>query len=173
MNIARTASETIEVKAITTTIYINMELTTLAADINNGDLVHQFNGTGRKVVLLPEQKEAIYLNYSSDKAGQEIVKPPFEINNGDNIKFKLQTVSDESSNKSDASVKWKGIIQNRYNLRLIAGKKSTYKAFLAEESSVEETPTDESDEVNINIHFKLNGNKFSVAWAPKVSIVKA
>jgi len=163
MNIAQTASKTTEVEPTTTTIYVNVAFNKLAADMNGDELAHQFNGKGRKIALIPEDLESNYLNYSSDKAGLEIIKPPFEINNGDNIKFKLQ--AENSGDSKDFSYKWKGILQNRYDLRLVAGKKSTYNA-VATEGGVES----ENDEVIININFKSNNDKFSAAWDPQVKI---
>jgi len=164
MNIAQTASKTTEVEPTTTKIYVNVAFNKLAADMNGDELAHQFNGKGRKIALIPEVLESNYLNYSSDKAGLEIIKPPFEINNGDNIDFQLQAASSEGKS-GKARFKWKGIIQNRYDLQLVSGEKNTYKAVATED--IEES---ENDEVIININFKLNDEKFSVAWDPKVII---
>jgi hypothetical protein len=162
MNIVQTATSDNEVKSkMTTTIYINMAFTKLATDINSSALEHQFNGKGRKIALLPEALESTYLSYSSDEAGEDTILPPFEINNGDNIEFILQN---DSTEEDKARYKWKGIVQNRYDLRLVSGKKSTYKAV------AKETP--ETDSVFININFKLNGNKFSATWDPQVKIKK-
>jgi hypothetical protein len=163
MTITQTESETAEVKPATTTIYVNMEFSRLANDINSGTLVHQFNGKGRKVALLPEEQESNYLYYSADKAGEEHIEPPFEINNGENIKFKLQAALNDTSN---ATYKWKGIIQNRNDLHLVSeGKrKATYNADISDGAASEE------DDVIININFKLDGDKFSAAWDPAIKI---
>lgn len=161
MTITQTESETAEVKPATTTIYVNMEFSRLANDINSGTLAHQFNGKGRKVALLPEEQESNYLYYSADKAGKDILPQPFEVNNGENIKFKLQAAPNDSSN---ASYKWKGIIQNSFDLQFVSEKKhsATYNAVATEGT--------ETDDVIIHINFKLDGDKFSAAWDPQVKI---
>jgi hypothetical protein len=165
MNTPQTESETAEVKPATKTIYVNIEFTKLANDINGGALAHQFNGKGRKVALLPEELEANYLNYSSDKAGKDILTQPFVITNGENIKFKLQAAPNDCSN---ASYKWKGIIQNSFDLRLVSEKSkkhsATYNAVATEGTG--------TDDVIIHINFKLDGDKFSAAWDPRVKVIK-
>jgi len=169
MNIAHTASETTEVTAntSTTTVYVNMKLTPLTTDINSGALEHQFSGKGRKIALIPENKESLYVSYSSDQAGLNAMQQPFEMNNGDKIKFKLQENPNEPSK---ATCKWKGIIQNCYDLQLVSKKTSTYKAVVTEGAAAE--PSSETDEVLINISVKLEGEKFTVSWDPKVRIKK-
>lgn len=165
MNIAQTAHENTEVRSITTSIYINMDFAKLANDINSKTLAHQFNGKGRRMALLTKAQEPSYLNYSSDSAGINIITPPFDINNGDNIKFTLQAAP---KNTSNTSFKWKGIIQNRFDLHLVPKTKSTYNANVS--SGV--TETSDIDKVSINVNFKFNGDKFSVAWDPAVRIRK-
>jgi hypothetical protein len=171
MNIAQTASETTDVastsKATTTKIYINMYFTQLTSDINNGLLAHKFDGKGRKITAIPEEQESNYLYYSSDKTGETHIEPPFEINNGDNIKFKLQAAPTDSS---DTSYKWKGILQNRFDLQLVSAekRKATYKAVATE--SAAGLPETEEDDVIINVNFSANGEKFSAAWDPQVKI---
>ncbi len=164
MNIAHSASEAAALKVTTTTIYVNMEFDKLATDINSGTLEHQFNGTGRKIAYLPEKLESNYLSYSSDSAGKEIIEPPFEINNGDNIEFRLQA---SPTGNSCATFKWKGIIQNNYDLKLVLGKTSIYNADIQDSAT-----TSEDDEVNIKVKFKLNGDKFYVVWDPRIKIGK-
>ncbi|NQZ82693.1 MAG: hypothetical protein HRT52_16920 [Colwellia sp.] len=171
MNIAQTANETTEVisssKTTTTKIYINMYFAQLASDINSGLLAHQFNGKGRKITPIPENQESNYLYYSSDKAGETHIEPPFEINNGDNIKFKLQTAP---TDESDTSYKWQGILQNRFDLQLVSEKKrsANYKAVATE--STAGAPPSEADDVIIHIDFKNNGDKFSATWDPVIRI---
>jgi len=164
MSNSQTANETNEGQTATTTkIYVNMHFDQLANDINNNTLPHQFNGKGRRIVLLPEEKESTYLFYSSDKAGECKINPPFAINNGDNIKFKLQAAPEATC----TDFKWKDIIQNYDDLSLVPGKKSTYKAELAKNSKRNE---DEDDDVIININFKLDNVKFSASWDPRIRI---
>jgi len=172
MNIAHTASETTEVTANTTTkiVYVNMKLTSLATDINSGALVHKFNGKGRTITRIPESKEPLYVSYSSDQAGHVSMPQPFEINNGDRIKFKLQ---ENPSEPSKATCKWKGIIQDCNDLQLVSGKTSTYKAVVTGGTTTETAePSSETDDVIINISVKLNDEKFSVSWDPQVKIKK-
>jgi hypothetical protein len=174
MNIAQTESETAEVKPVTRTIYVNMEFAIIAKnfssidEFNNPVLPHKFNGTGRIAVSIPAKDESTYLSYSSDKAGADEIQPPFLINSGENIKFKLQAAPNDSSN---ATYKWKDITQSCNDLLLVSGKKhsATYNAVTA--GSTEET---ETDDVTININFKLgekpNITKFSVTWDPRIRI---
>lgn len=149
--------------AATTKIYVNMHFDQLASDINDNTLAHQFNGKGRKIVLIPEELEPTYLYYSSDKAGESKIIPPLLILDGDNIKFKLQAAPEATC----TNFKWKDIIQNCDDLRLVSGKKSTYKVALAKESERNE---DEDDDVIININFKLDNVKFSASWDPRIRI---
>ncbi|WP_440874666.1 hypothetical protein [Thalassotalea sp. PLHSN55] len=162
MNIAQSATETTAVKPATTTIYINLAFAKLASDINSGALTHQFNGKGRKIAVLPETQEVNYLYYSSDAAGKDTIEPPFEINNGDNIKFCLTPAPEDNSK---ASYKWNGILQSHNDLQLVSGKKSTYNANLDSQA----TRSDE-DDVTIITKFKVSGGKFTVAWDPAIKI---
>jgi len=172
MNIAQTASETTEVKSqgapegtfLTTTIYVNLDFPKLANDIKDGTLAHQFNGKGRRIAIIPEDKEKDYLSYTAEPASSPIF-PPFEINNGDNIEFILQAGGAEKTR-----FKWKGIIQNNYDLQLVSTEKrsATYKAVVAK-ATPGTSKTDE-DDVIINVNFKSGGDKFTVAWDPKVKI---
>ena len=156
MNIATTETT----GSTKTKIYINMDFNLLAQDINSGKLTSKFTGSGQKVVLIPPDDESTYFKYTSDKKGTNVITPPFDINNGDKIKFNLQ----DSSN-SDITFKWKGIVQDSYDLQLVDGKVSTYKATLSDDA-----PTTEEDDVLINITIKDNGVKSFVSWDPKVRI---
>lgn len=149
-------------ETITTKIYVNMHFDQLASDINSNTLTHQFNGKGRRIALIPEEQEPTYLYYSSDKAGECKITPPFIINNGDNIKFKLQATPESTC----TDFKWKDIIQNYNDLTLISGSKSTYKVKLTERPE----KNDENDDIIININFKLDKVKFSASWDPRVRV---
>ena len=169
MNIAQSARDNTDAKAdvtadetvVTTTIIINMKFSKLAADMKSGALAHQFNGKGRKIALLTEKQEPDYLSYSSDG---KVIVPPFEINNHENITFILQAVD---SGNNEVTSKWKGIMQDLFDLQLVPNTKSTYNANVAADA-----PPSETDEVTIKSHFKVNGEKFAVVWDPKVKIGK-
>lgn len=164
MSSSQTDNETNESQTATTTkIYVNMHFDQLASDINNNTLAHQFNGKGRKIALIPEEQKPTYLYYSSDKAGECKIDPPFIINDGNNIKFRLQAAPEATC----TDFKWKDIIQNCNDLRLVSGKKSTYKVELEKNSKRNE---DEDDDVIININFKLANVKFSASWDPRVRV---
>jgi hypothetical protein len=184
MNIAQTTNETTEITSTseqtstTVAFYVNMHFNKLAEDIISGkvftgEYTPQFNGKGRILVFIPANLESTYFYYSLDKAGNDIQTPPFEINNGDKVVCTIQEDPKHSPKAgSKASFKWKGIIQNRFDLQQVAtanGKTQvTYKAVA---TGKEET---DSDDVIINIDFKLKCNKkkykFSVAWDPKVIV---
>jgi len=171
MNIAQAANQTTEAESTPekniTKIYVNIYFSQLASDINSGLLAHQFNGKGRKIAPIPENQESNYLYYSSDKSGETHIEPPFEINNGDKIKFKLQPAPTDSG---DTSYKWQGILQNRFDLQLVSEKKrsATYKAVATE--SAAGSPASEDDDVIVHINFKVNDNKFSATWDPVIRI---
>lgn len=164
MNIAQTATEATETKSTTISFYVNMEFSILAESINNEKLIPQFDGKGRKIVYIPQDQESTYLYYSSDQAWLDKIEPPFVLDNGDTVNCKLQAAP---TDKSKVKYKWKGILQNRFDLQLVSGTKSnaeaTYKA-------VTDAPVSETDEVIIHINFKLNGDKFSAAWDPRVRV---
>ena len=180
MNIAQTANETTEVastseKKTKTLVYINMNFTQLAADIIDsnvftGKFKPQYNGKGRIIVLIPEKQEEKYITYYEDSERQKIMPQPFTINNGDKIKFILQDGS--TGDNGELSYKWKGIIQNRYDLHLVSSKKrsATYKAVVATDIEKTTVTSSEEDDVIININFKVNGEKFSAAWDPRLRI---
>ena len=61
----------------------------------------------------------------------------------------------------------KDILQSRFDLHQVSKESKaevTYEAVATEGAS-------ETDTVIINIHFKLNGDKFSVAWDPRVRVI--
>ena len=63
---------------------------------------------------------------------------------------------------------WKNILQNRFDLHQVSTESKaqvTYKAVITEGAT-------ETDTVIINIHFKLNSDKFSIAWDPRVRVIK-
>jgi hypothetical protein len=164
MTTEQTANET---AAEDITFYVNMDFSKLANDINNGNVAHQFNGKGRKVTYLSAEQELDYFYYSSDSAGEHKLIPPFEMNDGDTVTCSLQPWSNgDNSNSNKAKFKWKNILQNRFGLHQISSESKaqvTYKAVVTEGAT-------ETDTVIINIHFKLNGDKFSIAWDPKIQI---
>ena len=148
--------------------FVNMDFSKLANDINNGEITHQFNGKGRKVTYLTEEQELTYFYYSSDSAGADKITPPFEMNDGDTVTCSLQPWNNGDSESNNAKFKWKNILQNRFDLHQVSTENKaqvTYKAVITEGVT-------ETDNVIINIHFKLNGDKFSIAWDPRVRIVK-
>lgn len=174
MNIAQNAVKTEKPPIITKTIYITIKYDALINAINNtaGDeqppLAPKFNGQGKKMVYIPEAQEATFLSYSFDKAGTEPAPQPFEIDAGERIEFKLQAASDDSNT---AKAKWKNIIQSRYDLRLVSGKKSTYDAVATAQAATEAPANDsEIDDVIIEISVKQKGEKYAIAWDPKVRI---
>jgi len=150
--------------------YVNMDFSKLANDINNSTLQHSFNGKGRKVTYLEDNQEASYFYYSSDSAGKNKITPPFEINNGDTVTCSLQPWNNGDVDNSKAKFKWKDILQSRFDLQL-ASKISTKTSVTYTAVATSET-AEEEDTVIINIHFTLNGEKFSVAWDPRVRIKK-
>jgi len=148
--------------------YVNMDFSKLANDINNNTLQHSFNGKGRKVTYLEDNQEASYFYYSSDSAGKNKITPPFVISNGDTVTCSLQPWNngDVDVDNSKAKFKWKDILQSRFDLQQVSKESKTeitYKAVATEGAS-------ETDTVIINIHFKLNSDKFSVAWDPQVKV---
>jgi hypothetical protein len=76
----------------------------------------------------------------------------------------------DPTENSDATYKWKGIIQNRFDLQLVSGTKSktqvTYKAVASDEEIAEQ----DEDDVIINIRFTLDNVKYYVSWDPAVRI---
>jgi len=166
MNIAQTTNES---KSENIAFYVNMDFNKLAEDINNNILPHSFNGKGRKVTYLEDTQESTYFYYSSDSAGDDELTPPFEINNGDTVTCKLQEKKCSKNDGDKLKYKWKDILQSRFDLQVDSKNSTktevTYKAVATDGITEEDT-------VVINIHFKLNGDKFSVAWDPKVKIVK-
>jgi hypothetical protein len=147
--------------------YVNMDFSKLANDINNSTLQHSFNGKGRKVTYLEDNQEESYFYYSSDSAGKNKITPPFEINNGDTVTCSLQPWNNGDVDNSKAKFKWKDILQSRFDLHQVSKESKaevTYEAVATEGAS-------ETDTVIINIHFKLNGDKFSVAWDPRVRVI--
>ena len=165
MTTEQTANET---AAEDITFYVNMDFSKLANDINNGDVAHQFNGKGRKVTYLTEEQELTYFYYSSDSAGENKITPPFEINDGDTVTCSLQPWNNGDSESNKAKFKWKNILQNRFDLHQVSTESKaqvTYKAVITEGAT-------ETDTVIINIHFKLNSDKFSIAWDPRVRVIK-
>lgn len=161
MTTAQTANET---TAENIAFYVNMDFSKLANDINNGTLAHQFNGKGRKITYITAEQEIDYFYYSSDSAGEHKIDPPFEITDGDTVTCTLQPKIGADNNK--AKFKWKSILQNRFDLHRVSTESKaqvSYKAVITEGAI-------EMDNVIINIHFKLNGDKFSIAWDPRVKI---
>lgn len=161
MTIAQTANQT---AAENIAFYVNMDFSKLANDINNGALAHQFNGKGRKVTYIPAEQELDYFYYSSDSAGTHKITPPFELSNGDTVTCTLQPTIGADNNK--AKFKWKNILQNNFDLHQVSTESKaqvSYKAVITEGLV-------EVDNVIINIHFKLNDDKFSIAWDPRVKI---
>jgi hypothetical protein len=146
-----------------TKIYINIKFKTLSNAINGiGDnkLTTKFNGTGQRIVLIPELDESTYLSYSSDAAGKEPMEQPFVIENGKKVKFKLQDTED-----SGLSYKWQDIIQERFDLQLVDGKKSTYLANITDSGS-----DVENDEIFITISLNKKLEKVFVSWDPRLKI---
>lgn len=160
MNIAQASSKARKTTK-TTKIYINIYFDKLADAINNNTLLHQFNGKGRKLALIPQEQESDYFYYSADSAGLSKIEPPFVIDNGDNIRFRIQAAPGVKCR----DFQWKGIIQNNNDLSLVSGTRSTYKAEIAEGPNRVDI-----DEVIINIHFKMNKVKFSANWDPRIRI---
>jgi hypothetical protein len=177
MNIAQTVNESEATEATNTSFYVNMKFAELAAAINkaaaeapNKDpkaLTVQFNSKGQTITYIPENLEATYFHYSSDIEGTNVLTPPFEITRGNTVTCMLQA---DPTENSDASYKWKGIIQNRFDLQLVSGTKSktqvTYKAV----ASDEEIAAQDEDDVIINIRFTLDNVKYYVSWDPAVLI---
>jgi hypothetical protein len=162
MNIAQTNIDANNnaTQAQTTTVYINIDSTKLANDINDDTLTHQFDGKGNTVTALAASDEATYLYYSSDQAGQQVITPPFSINQNDYISFNLQTQAD----KSNAAVyKFKGIVQNEFDLQ-VTSTKNTFKGIKTTEAS-------DADQVTIRMRFTLNNQKYNVAWDPKIKVI--
>jgi len=157
----------------THTIIVNVNFEQLAQAANNPEkskelqLVHQFNGEGRNIIAIPEEAESEFIEYSQEQ--------PIDVNDGDKIKFKLQAMPSGSSVNKDVEFEWKGIIQNRYDLRLIAGKQSKY---LAVATDVSAAPEGEIDNVFIQVDFTINQmykgssfmQDFSASWDPRIRI---
>ena len=166
MTTEQTANET---AAEDITFYVNMDFSKLANDINNGNVAHQFNDKGRKVTYLTAEQESTYFYYSSDSAGEDKITPPFEMSDGDTVTCWLQAWNNgDGSDSSKAKFKWKNILQNRFDLHQVSTESKaqvTYKAVITEGAT-------ETDTVIINIHFKLNSDKFSIAWDPRVRVIK-
>ncbi|WP_085298848.1 hypothetical protein [Cognaticolwellia mytili] len=154
------------------TFSVHMNFAQLAADIklaatkpttkNPEELKVQFNGKGHTVSYIPENLEDKYFHYTSSETGLEIIKPPFEINNGNTVACILV-----DNDNSGAKGKWKGIVQNNFDLQQVS-KSSTqviYKASLTEGA-------DDIDDVIIQISFKLDGEKYYVAWDPRIRVVR-
>ncbi len=152
------------------TFSVHMNFAQLAADIkvaatkpttkNPEKLKVQFNGKGQTVSYIPKNLEDSYFHYTSSETGPKPITPPFEINNGDTVACILI-----DNDNSGAKGKWKDIIQNSFDLQLVS-KSSTqviYKASVTEGA-------DDTDDVDIQISFKLDGEKYYVAWDPKVII---
>ncbi|AZQ83207.1 hypothetical protein EKO29_03520 [Colwellia sp. Arc7-635] len=148
--------------------YVNMDFSKLANDINNSTLQHSFNGKGRKVTYLEDNQEASYFYYSSDSAGKNKITPPFEISNSDTVTCSLQPWNNGDVDNSKAKFKWKDILQSRFDLQQVSKESKTEITYEA----VASEGVTELDTVIINIHFKLNGDKFSVAWDPQIKIKK-
>jgi len=177
MNIAKTVTGTVTPVEVTkTTIYVNVDYQQIALDVASGALEYQYDGKGKIIVDLPEEKEDDYLFYSDDKAQQEKIVPPFDMNNGDLIKFSLQDYTGgKSEGKNDSNIKcsWKGIIQPHYDLRLVSGKNSTYKAVI--ETARTPDCDCENDDIIIKTSFKLKNaqqvtQKYAVSWDPRIRI---
>jgi hypothetical protein len=136
--------------------FVNMDFSKLANDINNCTLQHSFNGKGRKITYLEDNQEASYFYYSADPAGKDKITPPFEINDGDTVTCSLQPWNNGDSESNKAKFKWKNILQNRFDLHQLSTENKaqvTYKAVITEGVT-------ETDNVIININFKINGDKF-------------
>lgn len=166
MNIANSVSDVQSEQVNTIAFYVNVHFNQLATDVDNGTLSHQFDGKGRKMVMLDATQEATYLSYSSDKAGKDILTPPFELYAGDSV---VSTLQEAPSQSSSAKYKWRGIIQDNFNLQQTDKKsdtKVTYQAALPEGTQKE------TDTVSIFVKFSLNGKKYAVGWDPKIRVIK-
>lgn len=173
MNIAQTNTDanTAANDTDTQTVYINIDPTLLAQNIDNGTLTHQFDGKGNTVTTIPASDESTYLSYSSDKAGDNAITPPFSITKGNCISFNLQTKpsTDNSNHNSDsksntAVYKWKGITQNKFDLQ-VTSKKNRYKG-------LKTTAASGADQVTIKMRITINNTKYYVAWDPQIIVIK-
>jgi hypothetical protein len=166
MDIAQTNSDTNTAASDidTQTVYININPTLLAININNGTLTHQFNGKGNTVTTIPANDQSTYLYYSSDKAGDNAITPPFSIPKGNYISFNLQTKSSSDNSDSNAAVyKWKGITQNQFDLK-VTSKKDRYKG-------MKTTTASGADQVTIKMKLTLKNTNYYVAWDPQIIVI--
>jgi|GEM_PF-1994477 len=178
MNIAKPVNETTNNQETgNLTFYVNMNFELLAQDIKNSPaafvslsnldiLVHQLNGKGRQIALIPEQLESKYFDYSSDPAGINKLTPPLNITNGNTVTCILQPYPE---NNSLVEYSWEGIVQTAFNLQRvsndIANAEVVYLAVMTQE-----TAETEDDDVIITINFTIDGKDFSAAWDPRVKI---
>lgn len=179
MNIAQTVNESEATEATNTSFYVNMKFAELAAAINKAAaeapnknpkaLTVQFNSKGQTITYIPENLEATYFHYSADISGAPKLTPPFIISNGDTVTCMIQP---DPSDKSGAEYKWKGIIQNRFDLQLVSRNKAKTEVVYRAVASDEEIAEQDEDDVIINIRFTLDNVKYYVSWDPRVRVIK-
>ncbi len=147
MNIAQTASDTTEAKATTTTVDVNIAFTKLVDAINSGTIPFQYNGKGRKVAAIPLGEETPYISYSPEA---------IEVDLNNNLKFVLL-----ASDNSGVTAKWKGILQNSFDLQKVKVKNNTGKYLAIAEGE---------DSVTIAMKFSFKNVDYAVSWDPRVRV---